>query len=231
MDSLLDGTREAFRLLAAGDRELFATLWLSLWVAGAATAIAMAIGVPAGVFLALRRFRGRGLLVTFVNAGMGLPPVVVGLVVFLLLARSGPLGGLGLLYTPTAMVLAQIVIATPIAVGVTLAAVQGLDPRLPVQLRSLGATRLQLGLGLVREARASLLAALAAAFGSVISEVGAVMLVGGNLRGETRVMTTAIVMETRQGDFARAIALALVLLAIAVVINALFTWLQQRRIG
>lgn len=226
----LAGIKEAFRLLATGDAELLSILWLSLAVAGLATLLAMVTGVPAGVFLALRRFRGRGLFVTFVNAGMGLPPVVVGLVVFLALARSGPLGGLGLLYTPTAMLIAQVIIATPVVIGVTLAGVQGLDARLPMQLLSLGANRLQLYWGLVREARIALLAALAAGFGSVISEVGAVMLVGGNIRGYTRVMTSAIVLETRQGEFARAIALAIVLLVIAVAINAVFTWVQQRRL-
>ncbi|MFH0901968.1 MAG: ABC transporter permease [Pseudomonadota bacterium] len=229
MDFLSDGLVKAFQLLASGDAELLGVLWLSLWVAGMATFLAMLVGVPFGVFLALHRFRGRSLFVTFVNAGMGLPPVVVGLVVFLLLARSGPLGRLGLLYTPTAMVIAQVIIAVPMAVGVTLAGIQGLDDRLPLQLLSLGATRFQLYLGLLREARIALVAALAAAFGSVISEVGAVMIVGGNIRGQTRVMTSATVLETRQGEFARAIALAVVLLLIALAINALFTWLQQRR--
>lgn len=229
MDSIGEGIVRAFWLLAGGDAELLGIVWLSLWVAGLATLVAMLLGVPAGVFLALHRFRGRGLFVTFINAGMGLPPVVVGLVVFLLLARSGPLGDLRLLYTPTAMVVAQVIIAAPVAAGVTLAGIQGLDERLPLQLLSLGATRRQLYVGLVREARVTVLAALAAAFGSVISEVGAVMLVGGNILGQTRVMTTAIVLETRQGQFARAIALAVVLLLIATVINGLFTWLQQRR--
>ena len=189
----------------------------------------MVVGVPLGVWLGIRRFLGRGLLVTLVNTGMGLPPVVVGLFVFLLLARSGPLGGFELLYTPTAMVIAQVIIATPLVIGVTLAAIQGLDERLRLQILSLGASPLQYFWKLVIEARLSLLAALAAGFGSIISEVGAVMMVGGNLRGETRVMTTAIVLETRQGDFSMAIALSLILLLLALLINWLFTWLQQRR--
>ncbi len=189
----------------------------------------MVVGVPLGVWLGIRRFLGRGLLVTLVNTGMGLPPVVVGLFVFLLLARSGPLGSFELLYTPTAMVIAQVIIATPLVIGVTLAAIQGLDERLRLQILSLGASPLQYFWKLVIEARLSLLAALAAGFGSIISEVGAVMMVGGNLRGETRVMTTAIVLETRQGDFSMAIALSLILLLLALLINWLFTWLQQRR--
>ncbi|HEY3358819.1 MAG TPA: ABC transporter permease [Polyangia bacterium] len=229
MDSIDQGFSEAFRLLAHGDPEVMGILWLSLWVSGAATLVAMAVGVPAGVFLGLRRFPGHTLFVTLVNAGMGLPPVVVGLLVFLLLARAGPLGGLQLLYTPAAMVIAQVIIATPVVVGVTMAGIQGLDPRLPLQVLSLGASRAQLYLTLVREARVTLLAALAAGFGSIISEVGAVMLVGGNIRGQTRVLTTAIVLETRQGHFARAIALAVVLLGIALVLNAVFTIVQQRR--
>jgi len=189
----------------------------------------MFAGVPLGVFLGLRRFPGRGLLIALVNSGMGLPPVVVGLFVFLLLARSGPLGSLGLIYTPAAMVVAQVVLATPLVVGVTMAAIQGLDDRLRLQILSLGASRLQLYVKLVVEARVSLVAALAAGFGAVISEVGAVMIVGGNIQGQTRVMTSAIVLETRQGNFAMAIALSVILLVIALIINGGFTWLQQRR--
>lgn len=209
--------------------ELAEIVLLSLFVSGVAIVVSMAIGVPAGIFLGLHRFPGRAFLVTLVNTGMGLPPVVVGLGVFLLLARSGPLGGLDLLYTPWAMVLAQVVIAAPLVVGITLAAIQGLDERLHLQILSLGASRAQLYLKLVKEARLSLVAALAAGFGSIISEVGAVMMVGGNIKGQTRVMTTAIVLETRQGEFAGAVVLAAILLALALGINWLFTWVQQRR--
>jgi tungstate transport system permease protein len=212
-------------------QDLAGILGLSLLVSGAAIAAAMALGVPVGIFLGLRRFPGRRLLVTLVNTGMGLPPVVVGLVVFLLLARSGPFGGLELLYTPWAMILAQVVIATPLVVGITLAAVQGLDPRVHLQILSLGASRRQYWWKLVQEARLSLVAALAAGFGSVISEVGAVMMVGGNIRGQTRVMTTAIVLETRQGNFAVAVVLGVLLLILAALINWLFTWVQQRTKG
>jgi tungstate transport system permease protein len=160
---------------------------------------------------------------------MGLPPVVVGLAVFLLLARSGPLGGLELLYTPTAMIVAQVVIATPLVAGVSLAALQGLDRRLHVQILSLGASRLQLYAKLVVEARLSLVAALAAGFGAIISEVGAVMMVGGNIRGETRVMTTAIVLETRQGHYVQAVVLGVALLFLTLLANWALTAVQQRR--
>ena len=209
--------------------ELAEIILLSLFVSGVAIVVSMLVGVPVGIFLGLHRFPGRSFLVTLVNTGMGLPPVVVGLGVFLLLARSGPLGGLDLLYTPWAMVLAQVVIATPLVVGITLAAIQGLDERLHLQILSLGASRAQLYLKLVKEARLSLVAALAAGFGSIISEVGAVMMVGGNIKGQTRVMTTAIVLETRQGEFANAIVLGVILLALALGINWLFTAVQQRR--
>lgn len=218
-----------FQALLALRGELVDILAMSLLVSGAAVAVSMLLGVPAGIWLGLHRFPGRRLLVTVVNTGMGVPPVVVGLLVFLLLARSGPLGGLELLYTPWAMVLAQVLIALPLVAGVTLAAIQALDERLTLQILSLGASRLQLYWKLVLEARLSLVAALAAGFGSIISEVGAVMMVGGNLKGGTRVMTTAIVLATRQGQFALAIALSVLLLALTLAVNALFTAVQQRR--
>ena len=229
MSAIGEGIAQAFSLIARGDPGLLRIVWLSLWATGLATAIAMALGVPLGVFLALHRFRGRNLFVTFVNAGMGIPPVVVGLLVFLMLARSGPLGSLNLVYTPTAIIAAQVIIALPQVIAVTLAGIQGLDERMALQIVSLGASRAQLYVKLVKEARVAVLAALAAGFGAIISEVGAVMMVGGNIQGQTRVMTTAIVLETRQGNFAMAIALSTVLLVIALVINGAFTWLQQRR--
>ena len=222
---------EAVRSILAIRGELAHILALSLLVSCAAIAAAMVLGVPSGIFLALRRFPGRRILVTLVNSGMGLPPVVVGLFVFLLLARSGPFGALEILYTPWAMVLAQIVIATPLVTGITLAAIQGLDERVHLQILSLGASRLQYHSKLVQEARLSLVAALAAGFGAIISEVGAVMIVGGNIKGQTRVMTTAIVLETRQGDFAAAVVLGVILLLLTMLFNWLFTWIQQRPKG
>lgn len=209
--------------------ELAGILGLSLVVSGVAIVVSMVLGVPAGVFLALRRFPGRRFLVALVNTGMGLPPVVVGLFVFLLLARDGPFGPLELLYTPWAMILAQVVIAGPLVVGITLAAIQGLDEKLRLQILSLGASRTQYYWRLVQEARLSLVAALAAGFGSVISEVGAVMMVGGNIKGQTRVMTTAIVLATRQGEFPLALALGGLLLLLALGVNWLFTVVQQRQ--
>ncbi len=227
----MNSMAEGFQAILAARGELAGILALSLLVSGAAVVVAMLLGVPTGIFLALRRFPGRRLLITLVNTGMGLPPVVVGLFVFLLLARSGPFGALELLYTPWAMILAQIVIATPLVTGITLAAIQGLDERVHLQILSLGASRIQFHWKLVQEARLSLVAALAAGFGSIISEVGAVMIVGGNIQGQTRVMTTAIVLETRQGEYAAALVLGSILLLLTMLFNWLFTWIQQRRRG
>jgi len=201
---------------------------LSLVVSGLATAISLAIGLPLGTWLALARFRSRGLALSLVNTGMALPPVVVGLFVAMLLWRSGPLGGLSLMYTPGAMVIAEVIIATPVMLGLTVAALGQLDPRLRLQLLGLGASRWQSTWWLWREARLPLLAALMAAFGAVISEVGAAMMVGGNIRHETRVLTTSIVLETGKGEFGAAIALGVVLLALAFLVNAVLTRAQQR---
>jgi tungstate transport system permease protein len=202
---------------------------LTLQVSGTALAISTVIGVPAGAWLGLaRRVPARGLLTTLVYTGMGLPPVVVGLVVYLLLSRSGPLGGLNWLFTPRAMVTAQVLLALPLTVGLTATAVQSVDPDLRVQLRALGATERQTAWALLREARAGVLVALVAAFGAIISEVGAVMLVGGNIAGQTRVLTTAIVLETRQGEFDVALALGAVLVALTFAGNLLVVQWQLR---
>jgi tungstate transport system permease protein len=174
------------------------------------------------------RFPGRGLVVALVNTGMGLPPVVVGLVVSIMLWRSGPLGALELLYTPTAIVVAQFVIAVPVVTGLTLAAVQQIPERFRLQVQALGASRLQLLGILIREARLPLLAALMAGFGAVISEVGASLMVGGNIRGQTRVLTTATVLETSKGNFDVAIALSILLLTLTFLVNWALTWIQQR---
>ena len=207
--------------------ELGSITLLSLQVSGLATLLSLTLGLPFGTWLALGRFRGRSLVLSTINTGMALPPVVVGLVVAILLWRSGPLGELRLIYTPAAIVLAQIVIAAPVVTGLTAAALQQLDPRLQLQLLGLGASRGQMIWALWREARLPLLAALMAGFGSVISEVGASMMVGGNIRGQTRVLTTAIVLETSRGEFERAMALGLLLLGITFLINAGLTWIQQ----
>ncbi len=229
MSDLLDGAREAWRLLRGGDVELYGILGRSLAVSGIATLLAMLAGVPLGYALARGRFRARTLLLGAVNTGMGLPPVVVGLVAWLLLTRSGPFGPLELVYTKTAMVLAQFVIATPLVIGVSAASIQALPPQLPDLLRTLGAGRLRALWMLAREARLGLLAAVMAGFGAIVSEVGASMTVGGNLRGSTRVLTTAIVTETGRGNLPVALALGLLLLALAFLVNLLLTGLQQRR--
>ena len=197
-------------------------------VSGSATALATLVGVPIGYTIARRSFRGRTALLGAVNTLMGMPPVVVGLVVWLLLVRSGPLGDLGLIYTRTAMVLAQFLIATPIVVGFTTASIQALPPRLPELLSVLGAGRLRTLWLLAREARLGLLAAIMAAFGAIASEVGAAMIVGGNLERSTRVLTTAIVTETSRGAIERALALGLMLLALSFVVNVTLTVIQQR---
>jgi tungstate transport system permease protein len=201
---------------------------LSIAVSGAATLISLLVGLPIGTWLALARFRGRGAAMSVVNTGMALPPVVVGLLVAIVLWRSGVLGGLGLMYTPGAMVIAEVIIAAPVVMGLTAAGLGQLDPRLQIQLQGLGASRWQTVWWMWREARLSLLAAVMAAFGSVISEVGAAMMVGGNIAGQTRVLTTSIVLETGRGEFGNAIVLALVLLALAFMVNGVLTWAQQR---
>lgn len=228
MQLIWDGIRQAFQLLFSGDPEVLQITLLSLQVSGLATAVSLLLGMPLGTLLALGAFPTRKFWVSVVNTGMGLPPVVVGLAVSIMLWRSGPLGSLRLMYTPTAIIVAQTVIAAPVVTGLTMAALQQVDPRLRLQLLGLGASRLQMIWMLWREARLPLLAALMAGFGSVISEVGASMMVGGNLRGQTRVLTTAIVLENSKGEFAIAIALSILLLSLAYLFNALFTWLQQK---
>jgi tungstate transport system permease protein len=210
------------------DPEIFQITTLSVKISTLATAISLLLGLPLGTLLGLGRFPGRALLLSMMNTGMGLPPVVVGLVVALALWRSGPLGDWRLIYTPAAIIMAQVIIAFPVATGLTAAALQALDPRLQLQLLGLGASRLQMIWLLWREARLPLLAALMAAFGSVISEVGASMMVGGNIRYQTRVLTTAIVLETSKGEFQTAIQLGVLLLAITFLVNLALTWIQQR---
>lgn len=228
MELILDGIHTALSLLFSLDREVLAITLLSLRVSCCATFISLLIGIPCGVFLALADFPGRRLIVSIVNTGMGLPPVVVGLFVTIFLWRNGPFGFLEILYTPGAMILAQSVIATPIVTGITIAAIQNLPGNLKLQVRALGATRLQTVWILVREARLPLLAAVMAGFGGVISEVGASIMVGGNIKGQTRVLTTATVMETGKGNFDTAIALSLILLTLAFGVNYLLTCIQQR---
>ncbi len=209
--------------------DIFEITILSIQVSLLATGISLFIGLPFGTWLALRKqLRARGFILSIINTGMALPPVVVGLFVAMTLWRSGPLGSLDLIYTPTAIVIAQTIIAAPVVTGLTAAALQQLDPRLRLQLLGLGASPIQMVFSLWREARLPLLAALMAAFGSVISEVGASMMVGGNIRHQTRVLTTAIVLETGKGEFRNAIALSIMLLILAYLVNLGLTLIQQR---
>lgn len=201
---------------------------LTFQVTGLALLIATVVGVPLGAVVGLTRFPGKRIVTLLLYTGMGLPPVVVGLVVYVLLSRGGPLGTLDWLFTPSAMVAAQTIIAFPLVAALTMSAVEGVDPDLRLQVRALGATRWQTGWTVLREARIGLTAAIVAAFGGIISEVGAVMLVGGNIEGQTRVLTTAIVLSTRQGDFALAMALGIVLLGLALGANAVLLQLQGR---
>jgi tungstate transport system permease protein len=222
-------------MIVSGDSTLLEIVGLSLRVSGLALLIATLIGIPLGAALGLRRFRGRKAAVAVLYTGMGFPPVVIGLFVYLMLSRSGPLGGLGWdfmpkLFTPGAMVIAQTIIATPLVAGFTMAAVMGVDPLLRQQVRSLGATAGQTTLAVLMEARIGVMVAVIAGFGGIISEVGAVMLVGGNIEGRTRVLTTAIVLETRQGRFDMALALGAVLLGITFLINLAMMRLQGREL-
>jgi len=228
MDLILEGIKKAFWLLITFDPEVMGITLLSLQVSGIATLISLVIGISVGVTVALSRFFGKRIVVSLINTGMGLPPVVVGLFVSIFLWRNGPLGFLGILYTPLAMIIAQTVIAAPIVMGITLAAIQQLPQKLRLQILALGATRFQMVWILIKEAKLPLLAAVMAGFGGVISEVGASIMVGGNVKGYSRVLTTATVMETSRGNFDIAIALSIILLLLAYLINLILTHIQQR---
>ncbi|WP_433280605.1 ABC transporter permease [Pseudonocardia xinjiangensis] len=229
MDVLVDGFVQAVRLLLGGDPATWAITALTLRISLTATLLAALVGVPVGAAVALTAFRGRRVVLAAANTGMGMPPVVVGLFVTVLLWRSGPLGAFGLLYTPTAMIIAQAAIATPIVVALVATAVQQVDPDFMVQMQGLGAGRLRALAALLAEARLPLLAAAMAAFGAVVSEVGAAQMVGGNLAGQTRVLTTAAVLATSRGEFALAIAFGLILLVIAFAVNLVLTLAGQHR--
>ncbi|HJN41532.1 MAG: ABC transporter permease [Anaerolineales bacterium] len=221
MQTLIEALQEALKLLLALDPRLLGTVLLTLRITFSSLALSTLLGLPVGAALGLAgRLPARGLLMAALYTGMGLPPVVVGLFVFVLLSRSGPLGELGWLFTPTAMVFAQTIIALPLVIGLTMAAVGSAHPELRPQLRALGATRWQAVMTVLAETRLGLLAAIAAAYGRIVAEVGAVMLVGGNIEMKTRVLTTAIVLETRKGAFALALALGLILLALTFAANS-----------
>jgi tungstate transport system permease protein len=228
VDLIWDGLKDAVRILAHGDYSVWEIALRSLLVSGSATAISLLIGITVGALLAFNRFPGRNLAFSLVNTGMGLPPVAVGLFVAIILWRSGPLGHLRLIYSPTAMVVAQTVIAAPIVTGFVAAALRSLHPQLRTQIYALGASRLQMLWLVLWEAKLPLLAAVMAGFGGAISEIGASIMVGGNLAGETRVLTTAVVLEVSRGEFAPAIALSVILLALIFVVNVILTTVQQQ---
>jgi tungstate transport system permease protein len=228
LDLIIDGVLQAFQLLIQGDPEVLRITLLSLAVSLSATVISLAVGIPLGTVIGLTRFTGRRLVVSLINTGMGSPPVVVGLIVTIFLWRNGPLGLLHLLYTPQAMIIAQFIISLPIITGFTMATIQQIDPKLRLQILSLGASRWQLLWLLLRETRLPLLAAVMAGFGAVISEIGASVMVGGNITGQTRVLTTAIVMENSKGEFAVAIALSIILMILIFLVNLGLTTIQQR---
>ncbi|MBN1954357.1 MAG: ABC transporter permease [Anaerolineae bacterium] len=233
MEEIIQGFIEAVRLIASGDPGLVAIIVLSLRVSGIALLFSTMAGIPVGSLLGLSRFPGRKLVIALLYTGMGFPPVVVGLFVYLALSRNGPIGQIGwdalpALFTPGAMIVAQTIIAFPLVAGFTMAAVMGVDPNLRRQVRALGATRAQTVWTILSEARLGVVVSIIAGFGSIISEVGAVMLVGGNIEHRTRVLTTAIVLETRKGNFDLAMALGIILLALSFLANAAMLRLQGK---
>jgi tungstate transport system permease protein len=226
VDLIFDGIREAFWLLVNNDEDVYEIAGRTLFVSGTATLLSLVIGVGIGALLAFRSFPGRMVAMTLVNTGMGLPPVVVGLMIAILLWRSGPLGDLSWIYEKQAMIIAQTVIATPVITGFTAASLSALPPRLRLQVYALGASRLQALWILLLEVRLPLLAAIMAGFGAAISEVGASVMVGGNIAGDTRVLTGAILLEQSRGNFGAALALGVILLGMMIAVNVLFTWVQ-----
>ena len=229
MAGILDGFLQALGLLASFNSEIYGIMFLSLFVSGMATMIASLMGVPLGSLISLKRFRGKELVKTLTYTLMGLPPVVAGLVIFLIFVRVGPLGALGLLYTPAVMIIAQVTLATPIIVGVTISAVSSVPREVRDTAMSLGATEWQSTFTILREARIGIITAIITGFGSCISEVGAVMIVGGNIRYETRVLTTSIMVSTGMGDFGYALALGIILLVLAFLVNVPLVRLQRKR--
>jgi len=231
MDFLAEGFRRALALLLSGDAEVLGIALLTLKIAVVATVLACAIGLPLGYLLATRRFWGRRAALTAVNTALAFPTVVVGLLLFGLLSRRGPLGGLGWLYTWQAIVIGDVLLALPIAAALSAAAVQGVDPRVRRTAETLGAGRWLTAWTVAREARFALAAVITAAFGQVVAEIGAAMMLGGNIRGSTRTLTTAVALYTSQGDFGLALALGLVLIALALIVNVTLQLLQGKGSG
>jgi tungstate transport system permease protein len=229
MELIIDGFQKAIEMIVSGDSEIFDITMLTLKVCFTAIFISSLIGLPLGMFLGLANFRGRKVILVFINIGMGLPPVVAGLWITMLLWRSGPFGHLQLLYSPTAIVMAQVLVSLPIVTGLTSSAFQQIDKKLLVQIKALGATKIQTVLLLLKQTKIALVSAIMAGFGRVIAEVGAAMMVGGNIQGDTRILTTSIVMEVSKGNFDVALAISFVLLSVALLITATLTLLQQRK--
>lgn len=227
MDMIVKGIIHALELLIKGDKDIINIVIVTLQVSGIATLISVAIGIPIGTFMALNEFKGKKVLSSLVNFGMGLPPVVAGLAVTLFLWRYGPLGNMNLMYTIPAMIIAQTLVSLPIVTGLSFSAILNVNPKLKLQLLSLGAKPIQVSFIIIKEAKLGLMAAVIAGFGRVISEVGASMMVGGNIRGRTRILTTAIVLEVDKGNYDIAIAIALILLLITYMIVVLLTFLQH----
>ncbi len=227
MNDIFRGFVQAINLIFHFDPRLFEIVWRSLYLSGISLLISAVIGIPLGAWLGFKKFVGRGLLTVLLYTGMGLPPVVVGLFVYLLFSRSGPFGGLHWLFTLNTMIVAQVIISFPLVAGFTMAAVMGLDPQLAQQIRSLGATSWQTALTMLTEARTGVIVSVVAGFGAIISEVGSVMMVGGNIEGRTRVLTTAIVLETQKGNFDLAMALGIILLGLAFATNTMILWMQE----
>jgi tungstate transport system permease protein len=228
MDLLINGLIKAWEMIISGDPEILKVTGLTLQVSMTAIFISTLLGIPLGVLLGLTKFPGRKIVLVFINIGMGLPPVVAGLWITIFLWRSGPLGWLSWLYTPTAIVLAQILVSLPIVVGLTSSAFQQIDGKFLLQLKALGATKWQTLLLLLKETKIAIFAAIIAGLGRILAEVGAAMMVGGNLRGETRILTTSIVMEVSKGNFDIALALSFILMTIAFILTFVLTFLQQR---
>jgi tungstate transport system permease protein len=229
MELIIDGLKKAIEMILSGDQEIFDITWLTLRVCFTAILISSFIGLPLGMFLGLKKFKGKRIVLILINIGMGLPPVVAGLWITMLLWRSGPLGHLQLLYSPTAIVMAQVLVSLPIVTGLTSSAFQQIDEKLLLQIKALGATKIQTLLLLVTQTKIAIVAAIMAGFGRVIAEVGAAMMVGGNIKGDTRILTTSIVMEVSKGNFDVALAISFILLTVALLITASLTLLQQRR--
>ncbi|MFX0188326.1 MAG: ABC transporter permease [Candidatus Hodarchaeota archaeon] len=228
-NEFIDGMIEAFVLIFTFDQEIWDIILLSIRVSGTATFLAALVALPLGSYLGLHKFRGKKTVSNLINTFMGFPPVVMGLIIFLLLSRSGPLGGLALLYTTTAMIVAQFLLAIPIIIGTTKAAIESVDPALKETVQSLGSSESQLWWELIKESKKSIIAGILVAFGQAISEVGAVIIVGGNIRWHTRTFTTAIVVHTRMGEFGMAIALGMILIIIAFILNYTLTHLQSEK--